>query len=191
MAKFTKQAIMKCLMDMLKTQSVEKITVKDICETCEINRNTFYYYFSDIYDVLDSVFAEETKTLLELEDNLTFYETYKKAAAIIIEYRKAVIHIYNSKNKQIVVRYLEKVSNILVRHFVENSVRDCNVTDGDIRYITSFYSYAIVGVTSKWIEEGMPPYNVDLIKRLSDSYDATIGNMISICEKNNMIYNVR
>ena len=191
MAKFTKQAIMKCLMDMLKTQSVEKITVKDICETCEINRNTFYYYFSDIYDVLDSVFAEETKTLLEFEDNLTFYETYKKAAAIIIEYRKAVIHIYNSKNKQIVVRYLEKVSNILVRHFVENSVRDCNVTDGDIRYITSFYSYAIVGVTSKWIEEGMPPYNVDLIKRLSDSYDATIENMISICEKNNMIYNVR
>ena len=191
MAKFTKQAIMKCLMDMLKTQSVEKITVKDICETCEINRNTFYYYFSDIYDVLDSVFAEETKMLLELEDNLTFYETYKKAAAIIIEYRKAVIHIYNSKNKQIVVRYLEKVSNILVRHFVENSVRDCNVTDGDIRYITSFYSYAIVGVTSKWIEEGMPPYNVDLIKRLSDSYDATIENMISICEKNNMIYNVR
>lgn len=191
MAKFTKQAIMKCLMDMLKTQSVEKITVKDICETCEINRNTFYYYFSDIYDVLDSVFTEETKTLLELEDNLTFYETYKKAAAIIIEYRKAVIHIYNSKNKQIVVRYLEKVSNILVRHFVENSVRDCNVTDGDIRYITSFYSYAIVGVTSKWIEEGMPPYNVDLIKRLSDSYDATIKNMISICEKNNMIYNVR
>lgn len=191
MAKFTKQAIMKCLMDMLKTQSVEKITVKDICETCEINRNTFYYYFSDIYDVLDSVFAEETKTLLELEDNLTFYETYKKAAAIIIEYRKAVIHIYNSKNKQIVVRYLEKVSNILVGHFVENSVRDCNVTDGDIRYITSFYSYAIVGVTSKWIEEGMPPYNVDLIKRLSDSYDATIENMISICEKNNMIYNVR
>lgn len=191
MAKFTKQAIMKCLMDMLKTQSVEKITVKDICENCEINRNTFYYYFSDIYDVLDSVFAEETKTLLELEDNLTFYETYKKAAAIIIEYRKVVIHIYNSKNKQIVVRYLEKVSNILVRHFVENSVRDCNVTDGDIRYITSFYSYAIVGVTSKWIEEGMPPYNVDLIKRLSDSYDATIENMISICEKNNMIYNVR
>ncbi len=191
MAKFTKQAIMKCLMDMLKTQSIEKITVKDICETCEINRNTFYYYFSDIYDVLDSVFAEETKTLLELEDNLTFYETYKKAAAIIIEYRKAVIHIYKSKNKQIVVRYLEKVSNILVRHFVENSVRDCNVTDGDIRYITSFYSYAIVGVTSKWIEEGMPPYNVDLIKRLSDSYDATIENMISICEKNNMIYNVR
>lgn len=84
MAKFTKQAIMKCLMDMLKTQSVEKITVKDICETCEINRNTFYYYFSDIYDVLDSVFAEETKTLLELEDNLTFYETYKKVTLLLL-----------------------------------------------------------------------------------------------------------
>lgn len=29
----------------LKNKPLDRITVKDICEQCEINRNTFYYYF--------------------------------------------------------------------------------------------------------------------------------------------------
>ena len=45
MAKFTKRAIMLSLLKLLKQKSVDKVTVKDICDECEINRNTFYYYF--------------------------------------------------------------------------------------------------------------------------------------------------
>ena len=45
MAKFTKKAIMYEFMSILEVKSLDKITVKDICERCEINRNTFYYYF--------------------------------------------------------------------------------------------------------------------------------------------------
>lgn len=44
MAKFTKRAIMLSLLKLLKQKSVDKVTVKDICDECEINRNTFYYY---------------------------------------------------------------------------------------------------------------------------------------------------
>ena len=55
-----------------------------------------------------------------------------------------------------------------------------------IRYITYFYSYAIIGITSKWIEDGMPPYNVDLIKRFSDTFDSTIASIIETCEKDNI-----
>ena len=32
-------------------RSMNKITVRDIVSECEITRNTFYYYFHDIYDV--------------------------------------------------------------------------------------------------------------------------------------------
>ncbi len=41
MAKFTKMAIMMCFMQLLEEKQIDKITVKDICESCEINRNTF------------------------------------------------------------------------------------------------------------------------------------------------------
>ena len=39
---------------------------------------------------------------------------------------------------------------------------------------------------TKWIEDGMPPYIVDLIKRFSDTFDSTITIMIETCEKNNI-----
>ena len=45
MATFTRKAIMKTFLHILKNKPLDRITVKDICEQCEINRNTFYYYF--------------------------------------------------------------------------------------------------------------------------------------------------
>lgn len=49
MAKFTKRAIMLSLLKLLKQKSVDKVTVKDICDECEINRNTFLLLFLRIY----------------------------------------------------------------------------------------------------------------------------------------------
>lgn len=186
MAKFTKRAIMACLLELLKTKNIDKITVKDICEKCEINRNTFYYYFCDIYDVLNSIFLDEIEKLVSSEDISSFYDTYKRAASILIEYREAVIHVYSTKNKATVENYLEKTTNDLVGRFVRKNIGNHKLLDSDIRYITYFYSYAIIGITSKWIEDGMPPYNVDLIKRFSDTFDSTITIMIETCEKNNI-----
>ena len=134
MAKFTRKAIMDCFLDILKVKNIDKITVKDICEKCEINRNTFYYYFKDIYDVIDSIFRDETQNMLQLEEELTFYETYNRAASIIIEHRSAIIHLYNSKNKEIVVNYIDEISNILVRKFVEKNVKNFRLLWSNYRY---------------------------------------------------------
>ena len=65
MAKFTRQAIMYSLLKLLQEKSIDKITVKDICELCEINRNTFYYYYSDIYQVLEELLKFETEKSLK------------------------------------------------------------------------------------------------------------------------------
>ena len=52
MAAFTKIAIMRAFESLLSTRQVEKITVKDITDQCGISRNTFYYHYQDIYEVL-------------------------------------------------------------------------------------------------------------------------------------------
>ena len=39
--------------------AIDKITVKDIVEICGISRQTFYYHFHDVYDLLTLVFLNE------------------------------------------------------------------------------------------------------------------------------------
>lgn len=73
MAKFTQQAIMYSLLKLLQEKSIDKITVKDICELCEINRNTFYYYYSDIYQVLEELLRSETEKSLKKNKNTKIF----------------------------------------------------------------------------------------------------------------------
>ena len=52
MSGFTKEIIAKTFTELLDEKPMSKITVKDIVERCGVNRNTFYYHFKDIPDVV-------------------------------------------------------------------------------------------------------------------------------------------
>ena len=67
MAVSTKQSIIDCTIALAETKPLRKITVGEIVKQCGITRNTFYYHFHDIYDVLDSAIQEKIK-VLELSD---------------------------------------------------------------------------------------------------------------------------
>ena len=55
MAAFTKKAIVESFLHLLGKKPIDKITVRDVVDHCGINRNTFYYYFQDIYAVLEEI----------------------------------------------------------------------------------------------------------------------------------------
>ena len=60
MSKHTQQAMIDVFMALLKEKSFDKITVKEIIEWAEVNRNTFYYHFLDINDLLEAAFQQES-----------------------------------------------------------------------------------------------------------------------------------
>lgn len=183
MAKFTKQAIMYGFMEILQEKLLDKITVKDICEYCDINRNTFYYYYDDIYDVLSYIFQYERESVLKkMKKSDSFLEEYKRSAAIILNNKRAVINIYQSKRGDILESYLDEVIKDFVRRAVIRKAEGYNLSEEDIKYITCFYSYSIVGNTMRWIAKGMQPYKEDLPTRIAKSFDATIMDLIEMCK---------
>ena len=184
MARFTRKAIMQTLLHILKTTPLDRITVKDICESCEVNRNTFYYYFKDIYDVLEALFDEEARIVLdEVKEGGTFYEAYARSSALLINNREAIMHIYASENGKVLRQYLDVVASELMRRFVLEKASGYELTEQDINFITAFYSNGIVGSTIKWIEKGMKKYDKDIIRRIADSFEVTIYDMIECCMK--------
>lgn len=186
MAKFTRQAIMYSLLKLLQEKSIDKITVKDICELCEINRNTFYYYYSDIYQVLEELLKIETeKSLKEDQKYESFYEDFLKKYHLILEYKKAVYNLYNSKNRYLILKYFQDITEDFVEKYVLKEVKGKKLLSEDIKFIIDFYSSSMIGNTLQWIQKGMQEKQEQLIYKLSVSYQATIKVLIAQFEENN------
>lgn len=51
----TKNQLKLGLITLLKDKPAPEITVKELCELADVNRGTFYYHYSDIFDMINKV----------------------------------------------------------------------------------------------------------------------------------------
>lgn len=61
----TKKALSSSLKNLMQTKPLNRISVREIAEACDLNRQTFYYHFEDVYDLLRWTYANEFLPLLE------------------------------------------------------------------------------------------------------------------------------
>lgn len=54
----TESAIKNAFLELRSQKSVEKITVKELCQRAQINKSTFYTHYADIYALSDAMQAE-------------------------------------------------------------------------------------------------------------------------------------
>jgi len=60
----TKELIAEAVKRLLMQKKVKKLTVKDIVDECSITRQTFYYHFEDIPDLLKWVLERGTDKMV-------------------------------------------------------------------------------------------------------------------------------
>ena len=60
-----KKIIAETFLKMIQHKNIDKITVKALIEECHISRQTFYYHFQDIMDVLEWSLRQATQLLSE------------------------------------------------------------------------------------------------------------------------------
>ncbi len=61
----TRKLLSNTLLDLMQEESIEKISVIDLCNTAMINRATFYAHFEDKYHLLNFALEELKDTLYE------------------------------------------------------------------------------------------------------------------------------
>ena len=64
MANFTKKAIRASFIKLLNEKPLTQITVRDIVEDCGVNRNTFYYYYQDLPQLIESIVNEDAERMI-------------------------------------------------------------------------------------------------------------------------------
>ena len=128
-----KTLIYETFISLLEKKPFDKITVKDIVETCGINRNTFYYYYSDIYDLLEEIFAKELQLLVEAHKNGdSWIQAFAKIATIAYEHKKIIHNICSSRSYDYFENYMYKASKHIIIDFVNVSAEGMRVPEEDI-----------------------------------------------------------
>ena len=156
MAQFTKKAIMQCFIQMLNESPMDKISVVDIAERCGINRNTFYYYYCDIYALVKELFTIEAQRIAEKELSCaTWQEVCLEALEFVRENRRAVYHLFHSNHRDLLEEYLYDVAHLEMVNFVRREAEEMPVKEEDINSLALFYTSALVGLVTRWMLEGM------------------------------------
>ncbi len=63
--KKTKNSIINAFLELRAQKSIEKITVKELCEKAMVNKSTFYSHFSDLYALSEYLEIQLTNEILE------------------------------------------------------------------------------------------------------------------------------
>ena len=65
MANNTKQVIAQAYADLIAKKNIDRVTVKDVAEACGITRQTFYYHFQDLLDVIEWSIRHQTEKIVK------------------------------------------------------------------------------------------------------------------------------
>ena len=167
MSQLTKRAITESFMKLINQVPFDKITVKEIVEDCGVNRNTFYYHYSDIYALLDEILENETRRVLtEKLTESSWRDAILESCSFALKNKKGIYHIYNSLSRRKIDAYLYQVMGHIMYDFVKKQAEGIPVKEEDLRLIADFYKCAFVGLILQWLDNSMkqdPEYIVDKI----------------------------
>ncbi|MEE3428766.1 MAG: TetR-like C-terminal domain-containing protein [Ruminococcus sp.] len=174
MANFTERAIKETFLNLLNEKPVNKITVKDISQTCGINRNTFYYHYNDIPSLMEEIFTEQAELIVNLDENASLYELLIYAADFAIENKTAVYHIYKSANREMFETYLERITEKTISNLIEGKAREYNTSENNKKAIIHYYKCLLVGFVIDWLLSGMQYELQDELKIICDLFDGAM-----------------
>ena len=184
MEHFTKTAIKLAFISLLEQKPLNQITVKMIVEECGINRNSFYYYYRDLLDLIEEIVQEEATRIMTEYPTIDSVETALNVAVdFASNHRRAVLHIYNSINRDIFERYLWNVCDYVVTTYGQSVMKDRKISDFDRSVINLYYKCECFGMVIAWLNDQMKTDVHSQISRLCVLHHGMIEETLKRCEE--------
>ena len=175
----TKKAIAYTLKEVLLDKPLSKVTINDITKRCDINRQTFYYHFQDIYALVEWICVEDVNKALEEKRN---YATWQEGFLSIFEAMKKdkafIENVYHSVSHEMFTKNLYSLVFPIIYDVVKEKTIEIEMKEEDRVFITDFYKYSFVAIVLKWIEDGMVDDPNEIVNRVSSIVTGTIEHAI-------------
>lgn len=170
----TKNAIIEAFWQLLEEKPYSKITVKGIVDACQINRNTFYYHFHDIPELLENTIKKDADDIIQTHHN---FDSPIDCLTVLVQHciihQRAILHIYRSVQREVFLNELDWLCLYTVTQYIDTITADLAISPNDKKLLIRFYKCAMVGILLDWLNEGM---SYDLIASFSRICDLLAGS---------------
>ena len=169
----SKQALKKALLSLMQEKALKEITIKDIVESADVNRGTFYKHYQYKEDLLDDIIEDVINDL-----TASFREPYKDKETFEIEKLSiASIKIFEhvEKNRDFYTLIVESNALSGFQARICDVLKDLSLHDllpqqsdsGINRELqVSYHSYAILGMIIEWVNLGFKYSSTYLAEQL-------------------------
>lgn len=185
----TKKLIAHSLKKAMKVKPLSKITVSELIRDCGINRNTFYYHFDDIYDLLHWMFEND---IIDKVKNFDLISDSDKAISFIMDYiekNDIILNCaYDSIGRDEMKRFFYNDFISVVIPIIECAERESQITlKPDFRqFVCEFYTEALAGILINWIKKRQTRNREEMIQHLSFILKSAITANLSEAPENSL-----
>lgn len=165
---YSKKMIRESLYELMKEKPINKISVTEICARADVNRSTFYAYYTDIYDlnqkIIKEFFSLQKKVIKHIKDSIkekaalddfTYDDFYK----ITCYYLKTVEEntdlykfIFNQNTNTAVHASFGKVTYHTIRDVLNPLIEESRAEE--LKQAYTFVAGGTTALIMKWIEKG-------------------------------------
>lgn len=177
----TKQELSAALKRLMESKPINRITIRELVESCGVNRKTFYYHFEDIYALLK--WALEQEALL-LFDKYDLVHDNSKALEFVLDYvgeNLAMLqNIVRSIGRSELGRFFFKDIYQPVYKLVceVEQLRGLNVEEGYKAFLSKFLTEAVAGILLDCIERDVLDDRQRLARYITGTLSAAIPNAL-------------
>ena len=185
-----KYALAQSLKRLLSTRKLDKITVKDIAEDCGVNRQTFYYYFRDIYDLLEWNFCDATERLIRSGlDHGDWRSGVKAVTEYLQENRTLVWNAYHSISHESVSEFLKRTLRPHILSAVREEAKglEWEPCQENVDFVADIFTLTAAGIVMEWIGTQRMEGTEERLNELFTAMDGSVSLMLRNLEnaKNN------
>lgn len=152
-----KAKIAQTLYELLKHKSLDKITVKELVDACNISRQSFYYHFQDIMDVVEWCQNQSLKQSIERSLEAP---SYKEAIRGLIyetfEHRVLIQQLMASQRRSEMERLFLKAIRTYLQALHRSKGSRISCSQEDLETVLSFCSCGLVGILLTSLSQKTP-----------------------------------
>lgn len=160
----TKKILADSLKKLMAKKALDKISIREVTEDCGLNRQTFYYHFKDIYDLLEWLYKKEAIALFENHKGvLLWQEGLLQFFKYIQENKEMCLCTLKSLGHNYLFKFFYDDVHRIFKNTINTLSDELDISEKNKELMTKVYVSSFASIVESWLHGNITETPEELI----------------------------